>query len=168
MSAKLDLYDNIKARITELVPEIKTVRLFNNQFEKEKTENAFDYPCLFVEFMSLPWETKSKGLQEAAAVIRLHLGFESLETEEREIFSLAEKVHQNIQKHSAADLFTNLTRINEMPDGDHDAVIVWLIDYSTLLYDTSGHITKKLVPAKIDDLEITVDPDGPYLKQIHS
>jgi hypothetical protein len=53
----------------EKIPEVKTFRLFNNQFEKEAVEKAFSWPAVFVEFSSMEYITKSEGLQEADAVI---------------------------------------------------------------------------------------------------
>lgn len=167
MSAKLDFYDIIKARILEKVPAVKTLRLFNNQFENEEKENAFAYPAVFVQFLNLNWIAKPQGLQEADAVIRLHVGFHSLETEEREIFTLIEDIHKAVQSLSTAELFGDLNRVNEEQDIDHGNVIVWLADYSTLLTDVSGYRSKDLVLTQITEAEFTRESEGVRLNQIH-
>jgi hypothetical protein len=167
MSAKLDFYDIIKARLLEKVPAIKTLRLFNSQFDKEEVEDAFEYPAVFVQFLNLNWIAKPQGLQEADAVIRLHVGFHSLKTEEREIFKLIEDIHKALQNLSTAQLFGDMNRVNEEQDIDHGNVIVWLADYSTLLTDISGYRSKDLVLTQIADADFTRESEGVRLNQIH-
>jgi hypothetical protein len=167
MNPKLDLFDAIQARITEEIPEIKTFRLYNNQFAKEGAEKAFGYPALMVEFVEEPYITKNESLQEADLTLVFHLGFASLKTEDRAIFELSQKVNQSLQGFSVSDSFSPLNRRRELQDTDHDGVIVWKIEYNTLLTDNTAHRKRRLVLMTTEvDLEIEKDPSAPWLQQL--
>jgi hypothetical protein len=162
---KLLLFDALKEHITAKIPEIKTFRLYNNQFEKEGVEKAFSFPAVFVEFPVLEYITKSESLQEADAIIRFHLGFSSLKTEDREVFVLAGKLNFQLQNFSVDNLVTSLNRRREEQDSNHDAVIIWKMEYNTLLIDNTANRKNKLkLLVGVPELEIGVDASTYYLK----
>ncbi|QCW20340.1 hypothetical protein [Flavobacterium phage FPSV-S1] len=166
MSAKLEFYDAVKNRLLEKVKTIKTVRLFNSQFDNENVEDAFEYPAVFIQFLSVPWTSKAKGLQEAAAVIRLNVGFHSLKTEEREIFLLLEEIHKALQGFGSENLFGFIDRVNEEQDIDHGNVIVWLVDYGAVITDTSGLWSNNMVLTNIQTLDVTGESEGVRLNRL--
>lgn len=166
MNSKLAIFDALQARIKDEVPEIKTFKLFNNQFAKEPTEKAFGFPALMVEFSDLVYTSKSESLQEADTNIVFHLGFATLKTEDRDVFLLAEKVNQSLQGFFGLDLFSPLNRTREQQDTDHDGVIVWRSEYTTLLTDNSANRKRRLVLVTTDvNLEIEKQASAPFLKQ---
>lgn len=166
MNPKLDLFDALKERINTEIPEIKTFRLFNNQFNKEAVEKASFWPALMVEFVEAPYTSKSESRQEADLSIVFHLGFASLKTEDRYIFELAQKVHQSIQGFAVEGLISPFNRKRERQDTDHDNVIVWQIEYVTLLTDNSANRKRRLVLVETPiELELEKDPAAPWLKQ---
>lgn len=163
MSAKKELYLAVKERL-EGNTSVKHVRLFNSQFDEMDNEDTFPFPCVFVEFATLQYLTKAEGLQEADVVLRFHVGFESLKTEELEILDLLDDIHEDMQGFAKTDLFTPFDRVFEGQDTNHDNVTVWLMDYETLLSDLSGHRKNKLVKMeKIDELCIETDVEKPRL-----
>jgi hypothetical protein len=163
--SKLLLFDALKEHITAKVPEIKTFRLYNNQFEKEGVEKAFAFPAVFVEFSTLEYVTKSESLQEADTVVRFHLGFASLKTEDRDIFILAGKLNFQLQNFSIANLITAFDRKREEQDSNHDAVIVWKMEYNTLLTDNTANRKNKLrLVVGVPDLDVNVTDSPYYLK----
>lgn len=163
MSAKKELYMAVKDKL-ESNTAVKHVRLFNSQFDEMDREDTFPFPCVFVEFTTLQYVTKAEGLQEADAVIRLHVGFESLATEELEILDLIDDIHEDMQGFAKTDLFTPFDRVFEQQDPNHDNVIVWMMDYETLLSDLSGHRKNRLRRIEgIGELCIVANPDKPRL-----
>lgn len=145
MNPKLDIFDALAARIKAEVPEIKTFKLYNNQFAKENAEKAFAYPALMVEFSDLSYWAKSHGLQEADTNITFYLGFASLKTEDRAVFEVAQKVNIALQGFASAALFAPLNRKQEQQDSDHDGVIVWKTTYTTLITDNTANSKNRLV-----------------------
>lgn len=165
MSAKKKLYLAVKERVLQN-SSVKHCALFNNQFDNMSEENPFLFPCVFVEFSQLQYVTKSEGYQEADAVIRLHVGFESYKTEELEVLDLLDDLHEDLQGFHINDEFTPLDRNFEGQDTNHDNVIVWQMDYDTLLSDNSGNRNKKLTLTTIGDLEIDRISEKPRLDYI--
>ena len=162
---KLLLFDALKALVNLKIPEIKTFRLYNNQFAKEGVEKAFPFPAVFVEFSALEYVTKSESLQEADTVVRLYLGFASLKTEDRDIFVLAGKLNFQLQNFSVANLTTGFDRKREEQDSDHDGVIVWKMEYNALLTDNTANRKNKLkLVVGVPELDVNVTDSPYYLK----
>ncbi len=158
MSTKKDFYLAVKAKILDNT-DVKHVRLYNSQFDEMDSENTFPFPCVFIEFSALDWITKSEGYQEAETTIKLHVGFESVKTEELEVFDLLEDIHEDLQGMHDPEYYTPLNRSFEGQDTNHDNVIVWQVDYDTLLSDNSGNRNNKLVETTIENLQTDKDPE---------
>ena len=165
MSAKKELYLAVKKTILDET-SVKHCRLFNSQFDEMESEDTFAFPCAFIEFTQLQWLTKSEGYQEADTILRIHVGFESLETEELDILDLLEDIHSELQGYNVDNLFTPLDRNFEGQDTNHDNVIVWLMDYDTLLSDNAGNRNTKLVKTSISDLCIDRESGAPRLREL--
>lgn len=154
MSAKKELYQAVKGVIEEKTC-IRHCALYNSQFDKLEDEHAFYFPCVFIQFLEMSYETKQEGVQQSEVVLRLHIGVESLETEDLELFDIIEDVHSAVQgffNKGGEDLFTPLARLSENQDTNHDNITVWIADYETVLHDSSAHRNNGLVEAKIDDI----------------
>lgn len=158
MSTKKDFYLAVRAKL-EAIEGIKHVRLYNSQFDEMDNENTFPFPCVFIEFSALDWLTKSEGYQEAETTIKLHVGFESVKTEELEILDLLEDIHADLQGMHDPEYYTPLDRSFEGQDTNHDNVIVWQMDYDTLLSDNAGNRNNKLVKTTIENLQTDKNPE---------
>ena len=166
MSAKKDVYNFIREKLLE-IQDVKTVRLYNRQIEKLSEESTFELPSVFFEFMDLEYKAKGKGTQEADTNIRLYVCLQSLETEELAIFDLMEKIQSKIQGLTDTINFSPLNRVSESQDIDHDNVIVWLMDYTTLITDIEGNSDAKRVITTIEGAEIKTIQEKPRLNQIN-
>ena len=155
MSTKKDFYLAVRAQLE--TTSLKHVRLYNSQFDEMDGENTFPFPCAFIEFTQLQWLTKSEGYQEADTVFRIHVGFESIKTEELVVLDLLEEIHAALQGLHDPEYFTPLDRGFEGQDTNHDNVIVWMLDYDTLLSDNAGNRNAKLVKTTITELQIDKD-----------
>jgi len=137
MNAKTAFYTSLKNRI--LTTSVKHCLLFNNQIDEIASENTFPFPAVFVEFTSLDWLVKSRGIQKGDAIVRLHVAFNSLKTEELEILELLAEIHAKLQGFSDSDVYSQLNRVYELQDTNHDQIQVWQIDYSTTITDLGGY-----------------------------
>lgn len=163
MTSKQQFYEEVKARILETA--VETCRLFNSQFDEMENEATWAFPCAFIEFTELEYRTKALGIQEAETTIRVHVGFESLKTEDFEIFDLLEAIHEKLQRFGNFELFTPLNRVFEGQDVNHDNVIVWTMDYETLLLDCSGHRDNDLNETSLAEIDIIGTAEKPWLPQ---
>jgi hypothetical protein len=138
---ELEIYNAIKARIRDKVPEIKNVRLFNNQFkkleEKKANENPFLFPSLLLEF-EFPSGILdlNLGIQQMDVRLITHLGFESYKDEDENILALKQKVFKYLQHYNTADGgFTPLIRAGQQMDFDHDNLQVFKTEWLTNVKD---------------------------------
>lgn len=81
-----ELFDFIKAYINLNLPEFKTVRMFNDQLDKsntERTEKAFPYPAVFVQFVTSEVRNRSLGIQDVVMQVIFHFGLEGYKFSEK-------------------------------------------------------------------------------------
>ncbi len=163
MSTKKEIYLAIKEQILAKT-SIKHVRLFNSQFTNMEQESAFPFPCVFVQFLTLPWSTEVDGIQKADANIRLHVGFRSVNDEVLEMFDVIDdQIHRHIEGFEG-NCFGKMNRVNEEQDIEHDNVYVWLMDYATNVVDTSGSRRGKMTKTTLDKVAVTFCTDSEITK----
>lgn len=144
MGVKTILFDAVKARI-ETVTDIKIVALYNSQFDNELKERPKTYPVAYIEFSNIEWGKlnakaasgtgyeKYSHTQNGMITLTIHIGFVKYEHETDSfpiIMPIVEKVH-NVLSAYEGEQFTNLQRVSEIQDINHDNVIDWQINYET-------------------------------------
>ncbi len=156
---KRDVYLTIKQQIEEdLVGDVKTFRLFNNQFDRENVENAFLYPAVFCQYENIDYVSTTNGSQQGDLMLTLHVGFHSLKTEDLEIFALLDKLFLMM-----TDLNCGFTRVRELQDIDHDNVQVWQQSYKLVMRDDTGNIhNRRKTTTNVTEIDIVkelqIDP----------
>jgi len=162
-----NIYLGIKSRLESNVSQLQTIRLFNDQFNKSNNddstfnnEQAFAYPCCFIEFINdAPMVSQGAGAKRLEVEIRLHLGFESYELEDLDIFDLVESVQIALDGYSTTS-FTPLTYLAQRMDYNHNNVYIYQLEYSCIYEDDSSYIKNntitKLAP---HDLNVTINLD---------
>jgi len=170
MGVKLTLYNDIKARLEAKVPELLTIRKWNNQFNNEEKEHAFKYPACFIGFSSMDWDSPNtktpqslqlQQQQNGLITITLYLGFHDLQDESpafEDYEPIIQKVWYWIQGWTAtgATEYTALLRSSEREDNNHNNVIVWELDFTTRVTDCAG-LDDTLVDATPVTLVINAD-----------
>ena len=172
MNAKRVLYEAIKKRLLNET-SIRHFALYNSQFDNLGDERLFQFPCVFMEFSDVTYETQAKGEQKGDTTIRLYVGMESIVTEDLQILDTLEEIYLALhgfnnddtirgadQFESPEDIFTPLNRVSETQDTNHDNIKVWVIDYNTILHDTGAHLNNRLTKTKASILDVTVDQDN--------
>ena len=169
MSVSL-LYNAIKTKLETDVPELKHVRLFNNQFDNDNIESAFDYPVAFIEFSSMQYNDDSQGLQKAQIDVTIHIGFKSFEDENTSFWNITNKVFGVLNGYAVNDgngtTFEPLKRISEIQDIDHDNVFVWQQIYQTEILDVCAFIygDKQKTTATTIQIIRDLDVDNPVIR----
>ncbi len=133
-----NLYNGIVTRLQAKVPELKTIKLFNDQFNHSNSdvnenndEQAFLYPCCFLEFTEIEYTTATSLLQSFTGILRLHIGFESYKNEELDMFALKQKIYKALQGFQVSDvnIFGKLTRLRETTDTEHNNIYIYIQEY---------------------------------------
>ena len=170
MSVKKDLYYLVRDSI-EKNTKIRHCRLFNSQFDNMGSERAFEFPCAFIEFSEITHVSVQEGAQHSRITIRVHIGSESLDDEHLDIFDLSDEVHLalhglTMKDENDLDVFSPLDRSMETQDVNHDNVIVWVSEYTTLAIDNSAHRNCKLLLAEINEISFEKEAEKPRLNYI--
>lgn len=138
--SQLVVYNKLKEVLSQ-VQGLKTVGLWNNQFERENVENAFLYPCCFIEFNNENFSGLTQGVQQFDSIITLHLGFESYKDEDVFILQLKQDVYKAIHTLQCGVSASKLLRVDERQNFDHDNVQDYQTDYKTTIKDADASPT---------------------------
>ena len=148
------LYTELRTQL-ETIPELKWVRLWNNQFEREETENPFLFPCCFIEFKPSTYSDLTNGVQQYDMIVTLHLGFESYKDEDIDVLDLKQKIYKKVQRFQSS-YFAMLSRVEERQNFDHDNIQDYEIDFRTSGKDFEAD-TRAITPATITTLTLPKD-----------
>jgi hypothetical protein len=152
----LQLYNDIKKWITDRLPEVKNVRLYNNQFNREDVESAFLYPVIFISFPQTTYTNRLHRVQEAHITMTIHIGFQSLKDEDTSILQLKQDIHKCIVSF-ISDNFSYPKRVSDRENFDHDNVHLFEIDYELLGVDWTNddRIFKTITATPVIDVSFT-------------
>lgn len=135
--SQLVIFNKLKETLSS-IQGIKHVALWNNQFERENEENAFLFPCCFVEFNNSNFKDYTLGVQHFDSVITIHLGFESYKDEDTFILQLKQDVYKAIHTLQCGVSASKLLRVDERQNFDHDNIQDYQTDYKTTIKDADA------------------------------
>lgn len=163
---RLAIFNDIKTKLLADVSELQTVRLFNNQFDSEDVENAFNYPAVFIEIANIEYDNGQGLLQKANYTFTLHCGFYSLDTEDTTVLTTIDNIHAAVHGLEGQD-YTPLKLVGASPDNNHNQVIVETMTFECLEHIELAGTDKdyvQLSPQPTLDLTTQVDVDNDTLK----
>lgn len=137
---ELKIYTDLKAHIEKHIPEIKTVRLFNNQFNREGVESSFQYPTCMIQIQTNDIRTMGLGIQQVEFLITTHLGFNSYLDEDVYILKLKQDLYKCVERFQANDTVSMFNRVAQRENYDHDNVQVFETDYMVTAKDYTADI----------------------------
>ena len=152
---QLAIYNYLKARI-ETLATLKYVALWNNQFERENENVAFNYPCCFIEFADSTYVDDLNLRQRGTLMINIHLGFESYKTEDTTILQLKQDLNELIHGWSTPNN-TKFLRRSETQNIDHTNIQDYIISYQVTGLDLTS-VDLPTTDATINTLVLNVDP----------
>ena len=152
---QLAIYNYLKARI-ETLAALKYVALWNNQFERENENVAFNYPCCFIEFADSSYVDDLNLRQRGTLQINIHLGFESYKTEDTTILQLKQDLNELIHGWSTPNN-TKFLRRSETQNFDHTNIQDYIISYQVTGLDLTS-VDLPTTDATINTLVLNVDP----------
>ena len=139
--SKRILFDAVEKAVTDLA-DFHCPGLFNNQIEREGSEDVIRYPSVFVEFENIEWSESvgaHKNLQRGDVEVTLHVAFKRLDKDNAGTLDQVDKLHAAVHGlTNAAGDFTALRRVRERQDTSYDNVEVWQIVYRCGLRDCSA------------------------------
>lgn len=151
---KKELYTDIKARLeSELNDNVKRIALWNNQLNNEAQEEPFRFPALFIEFTDIQYRSEGHGIQKLDLEFAIHCTFSQLR-EDLDLLDLVDNVAYALHGH-AFSYSTNIRRLSEVQDADHDRVIDWIINFATTVTVDENARVQRLTETTPTLLEVT-------------
>ena len=148
-----EFYIELKKQILYYLPEVKTVAIWNNQFNRSngtgtdgRKEKPFNYPAVFIEFNNFNYRQLGVGVQEYDFNLVLHFGWKSFETEDLKQLDMLEKLYWVVQRFqgtkppSPTSQFARLSRISEVWDTDRTDIGITTITYNGYSKDFQRYI----------------------------
>lgn len=144
-------YKALRSHLTEQLPEVQTIALYNGQYDLSEMELPLVCPAVYIEFSSLPWITGGLHTQEADAELRLHLVLDYLlqsrvdeapwatEQYDLQVLDRVEALDKAIQGWQAVvdgkAYSTELLRTTTEADTAANGLQVWVMTYRCRLID---------------------------------
>lgn len=144
MESEEMIFLEILDRITDLIPEIKTKDIFNNQFIRSngsghdgRKENIPVYPCCFIQILPEEISDMLRGVQKTTYTIRFHIGDWSEKDTDFNLFVLKKKLYKAFHKWkpSKNNNWNSLLRRAENISYDNDNVNIYIMDFTTMNTD---------------------------------
>lgn len=157
--------DYILAEIQTRLPTLKTVRMFNNQFEKSNnddsslnTEAAFGYPACFVELEEVEVRNVALGIKFVDLKVRLHIGIENYTKQRASDYITVDNISDAMQgmRGDEADTvqFSSMEEQTVTIDVDYNNVNRPVLEFNTTYTKLSNYkrraFTLKSTPNTLD------------------
>jgi hypothetical protein len=143
---------------TELleISNLKKVTIFNNQYLNTQLEQGYDYPIALIEFSNIQFFDLSKQIQQFEADIVIHLVYESYDFEPIAFYDIRDEILQKLQGFEPTNC-SQLIRISEETDNDHDALYIYKISYRCTGTDITANSDTNKISHTVATLETTKD-----------
>ena len=130
---QLEVYNTIVARLIAYQNSLglKYIALWNNQFEREKENVSFGFPCALIEMTNISYTEFTTGIQRYEMDVNIHIGFKSFKTEDTDILTLKQSINALLHTYSnaTAQYDTRLLRRSETQNFDHDDIQDYITTY---------------------------------------
>jgi len=137
------LFNALKERINDRVPEFKTVDLWSSQIESslvERTEEGFSYPAVFIDLITEQVNNRALGVKDKVIRIEFHFAFESYRRDKGEIhLDLLDRFDQNMHRFAGTD-FSTLQESNVDLDQNRTNVDTPIKSYRTVFRDPGSFV----------------------------
>lgn len=86
-----ELFNAIKTKLANDVPEVKHIDLWNHNVEFIEQEDGWERPAVFVEFATIEWAPFQGGMQRGKGNVSIHIVTDWTEGEYDAAFDISRK-----------------------------------------------------------------------------
>ena len=142
--------DYILTELKSRLPDVKTIRMFNNQFIRgndddfeKNDEQAFDYPAVFVELVTDEINNMPLGISHINLTVRLHVAEECYLLEQVDALDLVDTVGRAVKGMRGSETDTvQFSSLNEgvtTLDINSNNVNISILEYTTVYYRKNSY-----------------------------
>jgi hypothetical protein len=157
--SKKKLFDALKARFEDEIPEVWFGGIYNNQFESEAKIKAHKWPAAYFEFSQILWTAgigSNAKVQQGDVDVTLYIGFKTIEDTPETFLDIIDLVYKKVEGFASNGDFDPMRRTREQQTNEFDNVFVWQITFRTNLKD-EGAMNAGSTVWLADDITITRD-----------
>ena len=130
---RAELYEAIKAKIAEAVPEIKHIDLWNHNVEFLEEETPWARPAVFIEYGTITWQPLQGHGRRGRGEVRIHLVTDWAEGQYEAAFALSRKLLQAIEGLSG-DEFDGMALMATDTSHSHEDILENIDTYAVRYY----------------------------------
>ena len=144
----LDIANRLEQLVYKSGKEIfECIDLWNNQWTYLEQEKPFSFPCVFIEFVQIPWKPIGGHAQQGDVTANLHIGSKVIaqsrqgsptQTRALEHLRLLDAVHLLLTGWGAECGYGSFTRVASLHDHDHNELIAHVETYRFTVKDLSA------------------------------
>lgn len=129
MDARLELFNDIAAKLRESVPEVQHIALWNQDVDFLEKDSEWPRPAVFVEFDSITWqfvkETNGKSVMRGNGGVHIHIVTDWQDGEYEKSFEVGEQVWVALDGIAAKDhdTYSLSSCIVSKTNHNHDEVL---------------------------------------------
>lgn len=154
-----NIFLHIKERINERVPEIRDVRIYNQQDLNPGAKQTFNTPCVFVEFVSIDYTSSNYDSQLSNIEISVRVVDQGYTLNQLQILDLVDKTKWALQG------YIGLTNIESFSDADWDSVYSWELIFEMNIRECPQEVKTR----EVCGVDYKVDLEGrPEFDILHS
>ena len=157
------LYEDLSGQIKKYLPEIKTVQLFNSQYDRSngegvngRSQKPFNYPAVFLEFNEFEFRQLSLGVQEFDFTLNVHYGWKSFLNEDLVQLDSLERLYWVIQRFQQGS-FARFSRISENWDTSRTDIGITTIKYRGYGKDFNRYVFNEMPFEPITAVTTTIE-----------
>jgi len=152
------LYSDLKTLLATVTGN-KYVALWNNQFERERENVSFLFPCTLIQFVPKEFSDLLNGVQKYDIDVVIHCGFKSFKTDDKAILAFKQEVYKKCHRFQSGT-FSMMLRRGEVEDFDHDDIQDYQQIYSCTGTDHNKDTRPTVQATLTDDLTKSIQkPD---------
>ena len=123
-----ELFNAIKAKLSEDVPEVKHIDLWNHNVEFIDQEDVWARPAVFVEFGKIEWSPFQGGSQRGKGIVTIHLVTDWADGGHDAAFDLCHKVHEALDGLSGD--FNGMALVETLTNHNHEEILESIDSYA--------------------------------------
>ncbi|WP_086984841.1 MULTISPECIES: hypothetical protein [Elizabethkingia] len=173
MSTKGNVYKKISDHLETNVPQLIYIDKDRGQTEKENIV-LVPKPAVLIGFQRFEWEAIGGGVRQGKGSIRIRVVCENYaesysgsidQDQALAFFDLNEEI-DNALEGLSGESFSQLTKISDEDDLDHDNVIITVYEYETTITDYSKAECQNMVPVDAEPIVKYVNKKDLPKKQV--
>ena len=124
-----ELFNAIKTKLANDVPEVKHIDLWNHNVEFIEQEDGWERPAVFVEFATIEWAPFQGGVQRGKGIVSIHIVTDWTEGEYDAAFDISRKIHSALDG-LCGENFNGMALASTNTNHNHEEILESIDNYA--------------------------------------